>query len=85
MLKSSWRISADVEFFLTHYGDGCIIDEAQVLPALFPVLRTYVHQERAKKGRIVLLGSVIPLLVKEISETLAGRIGFIEIQPFSYA
>jgi len=74
-----------VEFFLTHYGDGCIIDEAQVLPALFPVLRTDVDQERAKKGRIVLLGSAIPLLVKEISEALAGRIGFIEIQPFSYA
>lgn len=31
-----------------------------------------------------MLGSVNPLLVKNISETMAGRIGFIEISPFSY-
>ncbi|MBI4595841.1 MAG: ATP-binding protein [Candidatus Tectomicrobia bacterium] len=78
------RISGDVEFFLNHYGERCIIDEAQVLPDLFPALRNYVDRDRAKKGRIVMLGSVNPLLVKNISETLAGRIGFIELQPFSY-
>lgn len=78
------RVSADIEFFLSQYGDHCIIDEAQTLPELFPALRNYVDSKRAKKGRIVLLGSVNPLLVKNISETLAGRIGFIEIHPFSY-
>jgi len=78
------RVSADIEFFLDQYGEHCIIDEAQILPELFPALRSYVDRKRAKKGRIVLLGSVNPLLVKNISETLAGRIGFIEISPFSY-
>lgn len=79
------RVSADIEFFLGQYGEHCIIDEAQILPELFPALRSYIDRERAKKGRIVLLGLVNPLLVKNISETLAGRIGFIEIHPFSYS
>lgn len=78
------RVSADREFFLEQYGDKCIIDEAQVLPDLFPALRNYVDKERAKKGRIVLLGSVNPLLIESISESLAGRIGFIEISTFNY-
>lgn len=79
------RISADIEFFLDQYGEHCVIDEAQILPELFPALRNYVDRKRTKKGHIVLLGSVNPLLAKKISETLAGRIGFIEIHPFSYS
>jgi predicted AAA+ superfamily ATPase len=78
------RVSADLEFFLGQYGERCVIDEAQMLPALFPALRSHVDRQRAGKGRIVLLGSVNPMLVKNISETLAGRIGFIELAPFSY-
>lgn len=79
------RISSDVEFFLNHYGDRCIIDEAQVFPDLFPAIRSHIDNARRQKGRIVLLGSVNPLLMKNISESLAGRIGFIEIAPLSYA
>lgn len=79
------RISADREFFLEQYGDHCIIDEAHILPELFSALRSYVDRRRDRKGCIVLLGSVNPLLVKNVSETLAGRVGFIEIQPFSYS
>lgn len=78
------RVSSDIEFFIDQYGEQCIIDEAQVLPNLFPALRNYVDRKKGKKGRIVLLGSVNPLLVKNISESLAGRVGFIEINPFSY-
>ena len=79
------RVSADIEFFLEQYGEHCIIDEAQISSELFPALRSYVDRKRGKKGSIVLLGSVNPLLVKNISETLAGRVGFIEIHPFSYS
>jgi hypothetical protein len=79
------RVSADIEFFLGQYGEHCVIDEAQILPALFPALRSHVDRRRDRKGRIVLLGSVNPMLVKNISETLAGRIGFIELTPFGYS
>ncbi|RJQ50317.1 MAG: ATP-binding protein [Nitrospiraceae bacterium] len=79
------RISADREFFLKQYGDKCIIDEAQLLPDLFPALRNFIDEDRTKKGRIVLLGSVNPALIKNISESLAGRIGFIELSAFHFA
>lgn len=79
------RVSSDIEFFLKHYGDDCIIDEAQTLPELFPALRHHIDNMRGKKGRIVLLGSVNPMLVKNISESLAGRIGFVELSPFQYS
>jgi predicted AAA+ superfamily ATPase len=79
------RVSADREFFLEQYGEKCIIDEAQLLPDLFPALRNYIDRNRSKKGRIVLLGSVNPLLMESISESLAGRIGFIEISTFHYS
>lgn len=60
------------------------IDEAQTLPELFSALRSYIDLTRSKKGRIVLLGSVNPLLIKRVSEYLSGRIGFIELAPFSF-
>lgn len=78
------RISADIEFFLGQSGDNSIIDEAQTLPELFPAIRSHIDSDRKKKGRIVLLGSVNPLLAKNISESLAGRIGFVELGPFQY-
>lgn len=78
------RISSDIEFFLREYGEHCIIDEAQTFPDLFPALRNHVDSDRARKGRVVLLGSVNPLLIKNISESLAGRLGIIEITPFSF-
>lgn len=78
------RISSDMDFFLSQYGEQCIIDEAQTLPELFPAIRSHVDRVRNKKGRIVLLGSVNPLLVKNISESLSGRIAFIELCPFHF-
>lgn len=78
------RISSDLEFFLGKYGDKCIIDEAQTHPELFSALRSYIDSTRSKKGRIVLLGSVNPLLIKRVSESLSGRIGFIELTPFCF-
>lgn len=79
------RIRSDMEFFFQEYGENCIIDEAQTLPGLFSYLRSFVDTRRSKKGQIVLLGSVNPLLIKEISESLSGRIGIIELNPFSYS
>jgi predicted AAA+ superfamily ATPase len=78
------RLSSDMEFFLSRYGEKCVIDEAQVLPEIFPAVRSHIDRARDRKGRIVLLGSVNPLLVKSISESLSGRIGFIELSPFHF-
>jgi predicted AAA+ superfamily ATPase len=58
-----------------------IIDEIQRLPNLFPVLR--VFSDRSKKTRYLILGSASRDLIKQSSESLAGRISYLEIGGFS--
>jgi predicted AAA+ superfamily ATPase len=57
----------------------------QALPALFPVLRALVDEARLQRGRYYLLGSVNPELLRDIAESLAGRVGIVELTPFLYA
>lgn len=79
------RVQSDIEFFFQQHGENCIIDEVQICPDIFSYLRSFVDDKKARKGQIVLLGSVNPLLMKEIAESLTGRIGLIELSPFSYS
>ena len=57
-----------------------IIDEIQRVPEIFPVLR--VLADREKNVRYLLLGSASPQLLRQSSETLAGRIAFMELSGF---
>jgi predicted AAA+ superfamily ATPase len=75
----------DIEFALTRLEPPLIIDEAQTLPELFPVLRSMIDLDRQESGRYYLLGSVNPVLIKHISESLAGRVGVIELTPFLFS
>jgi len=59
-----------------------VIDEIQMRPDLFPIIRVLVDQENMKR-RFLILGSASRDLIKQSSETLAGRIGYIELEPFS--
>jgi len=56
-----------------------IIDEIQYKPNLFPVLRVLADTKNIK---FLVLGSASRDLIKQGSETLAGRIGYIEMTPF---
>ena len=58
-----------------------IIDEIQRIPELFPILRVLVDQKKNK--RFLILGSASRDLIKQSSETLAGRLSYIEVHPFS--
>lgn len=58
-----------------------IIDEVQAMPELFRVLRVLVDRPD-NKGRFLILGSASPELIKNVSETLAGRIEFVELAGF---
>jgi len=69
-------------FFERNKDKHVIIDEVQVLPHLFKVLRPAIDSHR-KAGRFLLLGSASPSLIKGVSEYLAGRIAFIELTPFN--
>ena len=69
----------DAHNYLHSQKDKCvIIDEVQLMPALFSVLRPLIDEYR-KPGRFILLGSASPSLVKGISETLTGRIAYTEL------
>ncbi len=72
---------ADPVLFFEANADKCIVlDEIQRMKSLFPILRAMVDQQRAP-GRFILLGSASPELIRDSSETLAGRIYFKELQP----
>lgn len=58
-----------------------IIDEIQRLPNLFPTLRVFV--DRSKETKYLILGSASRDLIKQSSESLAGRISYFEIGGFS--
>ena len=71
------------EIFLQQYTDRCvIIDEIQNIPTLLPLLRWLVDQER-RPARFILTGSASPDIIKGSTETLAGRIAYFELMPFS--
>ncbi|MBL9174225.1 MAG: ATP-binding protein [Verrucomicrobiales bacterium] len=57
-------------------------DEAQAWPELFPRLRGGIDADRQRAGRFLLLGSVSPHLLREISESLTGRTAWLELTPF---
>ena len=58
-----------------------ILDEVQMMPHLFAVLRVLVDRPE-NKARFLLLGSASPDIIKNVSDTLAGRVEFIDISGF---
>ncbi len=58
-----------------------ILDEAQQVPSLFAVLRGIIDARRGRPGRFCVLGSAQPALIRAVSESLAGRIGILELDP----
>lgn len=76
------RLSSDLPGFFTRFPKAVAIDEAQRLPEIFAALRPVID-ERRDKGRYVLTGSASPELMRGVSESLAGRVGVIELAPFS--
>lgn len=73
----------DPVLYLEEHKDKCIIiDEIQEYPDLFSVLRSIIDMDR-KPGRFILLGSASPEFLRNTSESLAGRIAYIELSPFN--
>jgi len=76
------RIRLDLEWQTISAGRALVvIDEAQSWPELFPRLRGTIDAERRRNGRFLLLGSVSPSLMREVSESLAGRLARVELTP----
>ena len=71
------RLSAPMQA-LKDLSGLVILDEVQRKPELFELLRVFVDRS-GKNTRFLLLGSASPHLVKGVSESLAGRIGFVDL------
>jgi predicted AAA+ superfamily ATPase len=73
---------ADPRGFLAQYKNGAILDEVQRAPHLFSYLQQ-ILDETNKKGLFVLTGSNNFLLQQNITQTLAGRVGYLQLLPLS--
>lgn len=75
----------DAKLALEDTTDLVVIDEVQRRPDLFPLLRVLVDAPGFARRRFLLLGSASGDLLRQTSETLAGRITYLELAPFSVA
>ncbi len=72
----------DAEWFFSYHKDKLIcLDEIQRRPDLFPVIRSLVDEDQ-RNGRFLLLGSASRDLLRQSSESLAGRIVYKHLTPF---
>lgn len=67
-------------FFLENQSKCIILDEIQRKSELFPLLRSVIDRNRVP-GRFILLGSANPSIMRDASESLAGRIAYKELTP----
>ena len=84
-LPSAQRQLDDPEAFLmAHAQQLVILDEVQLMPELFGILRGVIDQRRRMgqvSGQFLLLGSATGVLMQQSSESLAGRVAYVELPP----
>lgn len=73
----------DPRKFLNQFSKGAILDEVQRVPELFNYMQGIVDK-RGKSKQFILSGSNNFLMQQSISQSLAGRVGYVELLPFSF-
>ena len=76
------KLSDPIDFFERRAARTIILDEVQLMPELFSILRPLIDADR-RPGRFILLGSASPELIRGASESLAGRIAYAELTPLA--
>ena len=82
------RLNEPEEYFELHKGKLIILDEIQRVPELFQILRGVIDRRRReglRTGQFLILGSASLDLLKQSSESLAGRIAYKELSGFTVA
>jgi predicted AAA+ superfamily ATPase len=74
---------SDPQFLLDSLGERAIIDEIQLAPELLSYVKIRVDSRRSVKGQYLFTGSQQFGLIKNLSESLAGRIALLELLPMS--
>jgi uncharacterized protein len=75
------KLQDPVLFFEANEDKCVVLDEIQRRKELFPILRSMIDKNR-QPARFILLGSASPELIRDSSESLAGRIYYKELTPF---
>jgi predicted AAA+ superfamily ATPase len=78
------RAEHDPEAFFREFPSPVLIDEIQYAPAIFRHLKVEIDAARREFGRFVLTGSQKFLLMKEVSESLAGRVAILDLETLSF-
>ena len=76
------KLAQPTLFFESNADKIICLDEIQLVPELFSILRSVIDDNRVN-GRFILLGSASQNLIQQTSETLAGRIGLLQLSPFT--
>lgn len=76
------QAESDPNLFFKNNRPPLMLDEIQYVPSLFPYLKMQVDQNR-KDGDYLMTGSQAFMLMKNVSESLAGRVGILELQGIS--
>ena len=78
------KLRLDIEWDEIIQSKGVVVfDEVHNDPDVFPKIRHAIDINRKQNGRFLLLGSIAPSLMKNVSEFLTGRIALVELTPFS--
>ena len=75
---------SDPEKFMRINSDKVIFDEVQKVPEIFTNIKIAVDNDRKNYGKFILTGSNQFMLMKNVTESLAGRIGLLTLLPFQY-
>jgi uncharacterized protein len=76
------KLTEPMLFFDANKDSVICLDEIQFQPDIFSTLRSYIDKNR-RNGQFILLGSASRDLVQHTSESLAGRVGIIDLTPFT--
>lgn len=70
--------------FMRNYNNHVIFDEAQKVPEIFEYIKIAIDEDRQNYGKYIITGSTQFLLLKQIAESLAGRVGLLTLLPLQY-
>ncbi len=79
------RFEDDPKGFLNQHSNHVIFDEVQFVPKIFNRIKLAVDQDRQQYGQYILTGSSQFSFLKNVSESLAGRIGLMSQLPLQYS
>ncbi|MCX8122877.1 MAG: ATP-binding protein [Spirochaetes bacterium] len=79
------RFLVDPKGFFKEFNNHIIFDEVQKVPDIFNYIKLCIDDNRFEYGNFILTGSSQFTMLKNITESLAGRIGLLTLLPFQYS